>query len=265
MRPSVRPYIRHASYPIKSNSIQRTQRPYHYTPTPLHPYTPETTSKPVAKGEKEARHRKGERERSHQAPVTSLSPNSHRSPCNPSNTILPSSVNSGLPSGVTAPTKNLGFHSTPLSSLSFAFARCFSSSSCFRLVARENCRAVMASVTPDQKRRLSLGSCCEGGGRILGATVRGARSIRGMRGSYSREQFIPKQKGGLIGDKKWRGRTDFAPNEKEIFSFQLPDILASTSFSGTSRILTLSFFSGSYLNTTPSNLFCVLPSQPSSI
>jgi len=184
---SVRPYIRHASYPIESKSIQRNQQPY---TLPLHPRNDTQAS---SERRKEARHRKGERERSHQAPVTSLSPNSHRSPCNPSNTILPSSVNSGLPSGVTAPTKNLGFHSTPLSSLSFAFALCFSSSSCFRVVARENCRAVMASVTPDQKRRLSFGSCCEGGGRILGATVRGVRSIRGMRGSYSREQFIHKK------------------------------------------------------------------------
>jgi hypothetical protein len=115
-----------------------------------------------------------------QAPNTSLSFNSHLSSCSPFNASFPSSLSSGRPSGVTAPTKNRGCHSAPLSSLSFALALCRSSSSCFKVVARENWRAVMASVTPDQKRKLSLGSCCSVGGRILGATERGARSIRGM-------------------------------------------------------------------------------------
>ena len=35
----------------------------------------------------------------------------------------------------------------------------------------------MASVTPDQKRRDSLGSCFSVGGRTLGATLRGHRSM----------------------------------------------------------------------------------------
>jgi hypothetical protein len=81
---------------------------------------------------------------------------------------------------VTAPTKNLGCHSVFISSRSFALALCRSSSSVLRLVARENCRAVMASVTLDQKRRDSLGSWASVGGRILGATESGVRSIMGI-------------------------------------------------------------------------------------
>lgn len=38
-------------------------------------------------------------------------------------------------------------------------------------------------MTPDQKRSDSLGSCWVGGGRILGATVRGWRSIRRVWGA----------------------------------------------------------------------------------
>ena len=136
---AMRPYIQ-SCYPIQ---------PIYTTATALHSRTKEYRKEGSRNGERV----------SNQAPNTSLSDNSHLSPCNPSNTCFPSSVNSGRPRGVTAPTKNLGFHSTPLSSLSFAFALCFSSSSCLREVARENCRAVMASVTPDQKRRLSFGNC----------------------------------------------------------------------------------------------------------
>lgn len=102
---------------------------------------------------------------------------SHLSSCSRLNTSLPSSVNSGFPSGVVAPTKNRGVHTVPASSLSFAFCRCPSSSSCLSAVARENCRAVIASVTPPQKRKDSLGSWTVAGGRTLDATERGARSI----------------------------------------------------------------------------------------
>lgn len=112
------------------------------------------------------------------APATLLSLNSHLSSCKPFKASLPSSVNSGLPSGEVAPTKNLGVHSVPASSRSLAFSRCRSSSSCLSAVAREYCREVMASVTEDQKRRDSLGSWAAGGGRSLGATDKGARSIR---------------------------------------------------------------------------------------
>lgn len=53
-------------------------------------------------------------------------------------------------------------------------------------MARENWRLEIASVTEDQKRRDSLGSWAVTGGRSLGATVRGERSIRGMRGASLR-------------------------------------------------------------------------------
>jgi hypothetical protein len=128
-----------------------------------------------------------------QAPKTSLSANSHFPSWSPLSTSFPSSVSSGRPSGVTAPTKNLGCHSAPLSSLSFAFVLCLSSNSCFKVVARENCLAAMASVTPDQKRRLSLGSCCSVGGRILGATDRGVRSMIWISWSYLPSVYMKKR------------------------------------------------------------------------
>jgi hypothetical protein len=64
-------------------------------------------------------------------------------------------------------------------------------------VARENCRAVMASVTLDQKRRDSLGSWASVGGRILGATESGVRSMMGIWVSF----FL------LVSDENARKRT----------------------------------------------------------
>ena len=112
------------------------------------------------------------------APVTSLSFNSKFPSCSPFKTPLPSSVSSGFPSGVVAAEKNRGCQSTPSSSLCFAFCLCLSSSSCLRVVARAYWREVIASVTPDQNFRDSLGSWSSFGGRSLGATERGLRSIR---------------------------------------------------------------------------------------
>lgn len=77
--------------------------------------------------------------------VSVLSFSSHRLCWRFCSTSRPSSVSSGRPSGVTAPVKKRGFHSVPVSSRFRAFSRCRSSISCLRAVARENCRAVMAS------------------------------------------------------------------------------------------------------------------------
>ena len=112
------------------------------------------------------------------APMLSLSSKCQSSACNPARACLPSSVNSGLPSAVTAFSKNLGFHSCWRSSRSAAFSRCRSSSSCFALVACENCLLRMAEVTPAQNRWLSFGSCDVAGGTILGVGKRGLRSTR---------------------------------------------------------------------------------------
>lgn len=121
------------------------------------------------------------------AAVTSLSFNSHFPSCNFFNASFPSSVSSGFPSGVVDPVKNLGCHAVPASSRDLAFCLCRSSISCFKVVARENCRDVMASVTPDQKRRDSLGSCSFVGGRDLGATESGERSTMSVWVSYDRQ------------------------------------------------------------------------------
>lgn len=90
---------------------------------------------------------------------------------------MPSSVSSGFPLGIKASVKNRGVHSEPCSLREVAFSRWRSSNSCLIFVAWLYCLVRMASVTPCQKRRLSLVSCWVSGGMILGMGQRGLRSI----------------------------------------------------------------------------------------
>ena len=113
-----------------------------------------------------------------QAPASSFPSNFHSWACKPLSAALPSSVNSGRPSGAIGSLKNRGCHSLPSFSRCAAFSRCRSSSSCFSFVACVYCLLRMAAVTPCQKRRDSLGNCCSSGGMILGVGQRGLRSIK---------------------------------------------------------------------------------------
>lgn len=114
----------------------------------------------------------------HPPPHSSSIPSIPHSPlCARSNTLLPFSVNLGFPSRSVAVSKNTGVHVSPFFSLSRAFSRCASSSSCLTVVALENCLATMALVTPSQSCSDSCGSWRSVGGRTLGATERGAMSI----------------------------------------------------------------------------------------
>lgn len=74
-------------------------------------------------------------------------------------TSLPFSVSDGLPALSVACSKKTGVHVSPFLSLSRAFSRWASSSSCLTVVAFENCLANMALVTPSQSCKDSLGSC----------------------------------------------------------------------------------------------------------
>jgi hypothetical protein len=98
--------------------------------------------------------------------------------CRPFRTSSPSFVRSGFPTGVVAPVKNLGCHSTFLALRSAAFSRCRSSSSCLSCVARLYCLLRIASVTPDQNLRDSLGSWSSTGGTNLATGNSGLRSMR---------------------------------------------------------------------------------------
>lgn len=153
--------------------------------------------------------------------------------------------------------KKRGVHSVPVSFLSFSFALCLSSISCFSCVALPYCLFLMACVTAFQKRKDSFGSWDVRGGVIFGA---GSKAVRSMRRTcvYNAISKSSRCNNSISHTLK------SGANETNIFSFQFPPIFARISSCGTCLICVLSSFSGSYLKMTPSILFCAFPSQPSS-
>lgn len=115
--------------------------------------------------------------RDQNAPFSLLGSSWYCSECNPWSAASPSAVRSGRPTGVTAPVKNLGFHSLLAAFLSAAFCLCFSSISVLRFVASEYCLPTIACVTPSQNLSDSLGNCSSSGGTTLGTGSSGLRSM----------------------------------------------------------------------------------------
>ena len=107
--------------------------------------------------------------------------------CALSRTSRPLSVRSGLPPFPVTCSKKTGFQVSFFCSRWRAFSRCASSSSCFKVVALENCFDKIALVTPPHSFKDSFGSCWSSGGSDLGATLRGAISIMVVRASWGWE------------------------------------------------------------------------------